>query len=231
MREVAVPGFQRPLHPLGIRRVPGHGAPVDVPHDDASAWSHRPPDLGQGGRRIRHVLEHLDAERRVEVLALDRHGAHLRLVESDVVPPFETAGRQGEHLRALVHADHGSLVPDVVEQLGEVEAGPAAGVENALASLGAERLADQGAAAKDVAGAVEGLELLAQALVELELAHRPPPQGLMRGRMNMCVLSLPVKAFCALFSFSQSSWGATAFGHFAPPRSLAWRCSAISAIR
>ena len=93
-------------------------------------------------------------------------------MELDVVVPFGTLRGHGEHVRADVHADDEALGPDRLEQLGDVEAGAAAHVEDAVAGSGAERSADQLAPAQHVARRVEPLQPLDEAPIELQLSSR-----------------------------------------------------------
>jgi hypothetical protein len=58
----------------------------------------------------------------------------------------------------------------VLEEFRNEEPGSTADVENRLAGLRAERMVDQFAAADDIAGAVAGVELLGDVLVEGQLA-------------------------------------------------------------
>ena len=80
-------------------------------------------------------------------------------------------GGGGEHLRAAVDAHDGAVRPDDVEQLLDVEARPAADVEDPLAGARGEGLADERTPAAHVARAVQRLQLPGEVLVEDELAH------------------------------------------------------------
>ena len=78
----------------------------------------------------------------------------------------------GQAVRTVVDADHRPLGPDRVEQLPNVEPGPAADVEDALAARGAERVMDEPPPAQHVGRAVEALEPPDHRFVEVDLAHR-----------------------------------------------------------
>jgi hypothetical protein len=171
MGEVLVPRAQRALHAGRIRRVPGHGRPVDVPDDGAPSRTEHPIQLGEREVRVGDVLDHLHGEDGIEAAVVDRQGRRVGLVEGRVRTVLDPAGGDGEHLRAVVDPDDEAGVADLLEQLGDVEAGAAADVEDPLAGRGGQRLADEGAAAEDVPGPVDGLELLRQTLVEDEPAH------------------------------------------------------------
>ena len=169
--EVVVPGVEHPLHALGIVRVPRHGRPVDVPQGDAATGAQRPMQLGQRGVHVGQVLEHLDRDRRVELLVLDGECRRLALAELDVRTAGAPGGRETEHLRAPVDADHETVRPDLLRELRDVEAGAAAGVQDPLSGQRAEGLVDDRAPAKDVVGDVRPFQLLARVAAEGELAH------------------------------------------------------------
>lgn len=133
MGEVLVPGIEHSLGESGVLRMHGHGGPVDVPHDDATAGPQGTVHLGQAGGRVGDVLQHLDAQRRVEARVLDGERDRFRLVELDVVVPVAPAGGQGQHGRAAVDPHDRPRFPHLLEQLGAVEAGSAADVQDALA--------------------------------------------------------------------------------------------------
>ena len=133
--------------------------------------------LGQGGVQVGHVLQHLDRQGGVEAGVAHRQGGGVAQVQLDVVVALGAAPGQGEGLGAGVDAGHRPGRPDLLGQLGDVEAGPAADVEDPLAGCGRQGLTDQPATAQHVPGPVEGLELGGEAVVEDELAH-----GVLRGR-------------------------------------------------
>jgi hypothetical protein len=151
--------------------MPGDGGPVDVPEQHAAARPQRAVQLGERAGDVGHVLEHLDGEGAVEVGVLHGQRGGVALVELDVGMPLGPVRRDRQHRRAGVHADHRAIRPDALEQLGYVEAGSAANVEDALAGRGPERLVYELAPAQEVAPAVDDLHLLRDLLVELELAH------------------------------------------------------------
>jgi hypothetical protein len=93
-------------------------------------------------------------------------------VKADVGVPCAAPGRNGEHRLAGVHADHGSFGAHALQRLGDVEPGPAAGVENALPRPRVERLVNERAPAQDVGPTVDGLQLGRHLLVEVQLRHR-----------------------------------------------------------
>src|SRR5205807_7063826 len=111
-----------------------------------------------------------------------RQGGRRRLVEGDVVVPLAAAHREAEHLRAAVDADHRALWTDPVEQLGDVEPGPAADVEDMLPRDGCEGVVDEPPAALEVAPRVHRLDPARERLVEDELAHRAARSPAGRGR-------------------------------------------------
>ena len=92
-------------------------------------------------------------------------------MERDVVVPLGAMRRHGEHRLAAVDADHRAVGSHVLEQLGDVEAGSAAHVQDAFALGDAEGVADQPPAAQHVARAIEHFEPSSSALVEFQLAH------------------------------------------------------------
>jgi len=169
--QVAVPGAQHPPHASGIGRVPGHRRPVDVPDDQAAARAQGPAQLGQGGVHLAHVLQHLHRQGGVEAGVGDRQVGGVRLVELDVVGAIGAPPGQGQGLGAGVDADHPPGRPHLHQQLGHVEAGAAADVQDPLAGRAGDGLADQPPPAQHVAGAVQGLELAGQAVVEHQLGH------------------------------------------------------------
>ena len=122
--------------------MPRERRPVDVPQDDAAAWAERAVDLRERRRGVVDVLEHLHGERRIEVLALHRKRGRIALVEGHVRVRLGAARGDGEHRRADVDADDGAFRANRIQELGDVEARPAAGVEDPLARLGAECLVD-----------------------------------------------------------------------------------------
>jgi len=81
-------------------------------------------------------------------------------------------GGHREHLAARVDAGHRTVGADLLEQLRDVEARPAAGVEDPLAGLRVERLVNQRAPSQQVPLAVDLLELPDGALVEGQLGDR-----------------------------------------------------------
>jgi hypothetical protein len=128
--------------------------------------------LGKGGSRVGDVLEHLHRQRPVEAGVRHRQRGRVRLVQRDVVLALGAAPGQREGLRAGVDPDHRAGRLDLGEQLGDVEARPAAEVKDPLAGGGPQSLADQPPPAQHVAGAVQGLELVGEVVVEDQLAHR-----------------------------------------------------------
>ena len=132
-------------------------------------------ELTERGADVRDVLEHLNGEGTVEARVLERQRGHGRFPERDVLLPLAASCRDGEHLRADVDADDRAFRPDLVEQLGHVEARPAAGVEDPLALPGIQRLEDDGASAADVSRPIQRFELLDEALVEGQLTHGLTP--------------------------------------------------------
>ena len=77
--------------------------------------------------------------------------------------PERAAAAQSERTAALVN--------QLVEQLGAVEPGTAADVEDPLAGRGGRSGAHEAAPAHRVTGLVERLQLLTRLLIERELAH------------------------------------------------------------
>jgi len=77
-----------------------------------------------------------------------------------------------EHGRALIHADDRPRVADLFGELVDIEARPAAHVEDPLPRLGPKGLAHEAPAALHVARRVDRLELGDHLLVEDDLAHR-----------------------------------------------------------
>ena len=71
--------------------------------------------------------------------------------------------------------------PTLLEQLGDVEPGSAAHVQDAFARGDAEGVADQLPAAQHVARAIEHFELSRGALVEFQLAHPLTPGATLHG--------------------------------------------------
>ena len=102
---------------------------------------------------------------------LDRQRGGVRLVERDVVVSLAAMRRHCEHRLAAVDADHRAVGSHLLEQLGGVEPGSAAHVQDAFARRDAEGVADQLPAAQHVARAIEQFEPSRGALVELDLAH------------------------------------------------------------
>src|SRR6185312_10693903 len=118
----------------------------------------------------------------------DRERGRVRFIESGVVVPGGALGGHGEHVRADVHADDRALAPDRLEQFGDVETWAAAHVKDAVAGSCVERSSHQPASAPHVARRIEPLQLLDEALIELQLAHfatyRPLRSGDFAGRRN-----------------------------------------------
>ena len=94
-------------------------------------------------------------------------------MELDVAVPRGALCGHGEHIRAAIHADDRALVPDRLEQLGNVETRAAAHVKDAVAGSYAERSSHQLASAQHVARCVEPLQPIDETLIELQLAHFP----------------------------------------------------------
>ena len=161
VREVLVPGAAGRAHARRVLGVPAHRRPVDVPHDDAAAGPQRPVDLASAAVAVGDVLEHLHAERGVEV-ASSTAARSRRPVGTRRWRGARSAARGGEHLRAGVEAHDGALGTDLVEQLLDVEARAAADVEDALAGARGQRLAHERPPAAHVARAVQRLELPAR---------------------------------------------------------------------
>jgi hypothetical protein len=109
--------------------------------------------------------------RAVEARALDRERGRGRLVELGAAAALAAARGRREHRRALVDACHASLRTDRLEQLRRVESWTAADVDHAVAGRASECIAHELAAAQHVARAVHHLELIDDALVEVDLAH------------------------------------------------------------
>ena len=101
-----------------------------------AAGHERAVELAQRGIHVRDVLEHLDAERRVERRVADGERRHLSLEERDVREPFAAMTGRSEHLPTPVDSDHGAVTAHVVEQLGRVEARPAAGIQDGASFVG-----------------------------------------------------------------------------------------------
>src|SRR6202022_531001 len=129
-------------------------------------------ELRQGSGQVRHVLEHLHTDRAVDTLVRDRKRGRVCLLELDVAEPLAAASSEFEHLWAAVEADDRALRSDLVEQLGTVEARPAADVENPLAARGGQGGTHEAPPAHRIGNPVEGLKSLAGRLVERELGHR-----------------------------------------------------------
>jgi hypothetical protein len=101
----------------------------------------------------------------------DRQSGRIGEVQAHVAGAVGAAPGQGQGLGAGVDPGHRPGRPHLLEQLGKVEAGAATDVQDPLTGPGPQGLADQPAAAQDVAGPVELLELGGEAVVEDELAH------------------------------------------------------------
>ena len=127
--------------------------------------------LGYRGPDVRHVLEHLDRQRRIERRVCDGQRRGVGLMERHVVVPLGALRRHGEHRRRGIDTRHRSLRPHPLEQLGHVEPGAAADIENVFAGLGGECVVHQTPSPQDIASAIEDLQVLGKILVELELCH------------------------------------------------------------
>jgi hypothetical protein len=66
MRQVLVPRGEHLSHQLPIDRVPGHGGPIDVPHQHPAAWAKRSVHLAERRRHVADVLQDLNADRALE---------------------------------------------------------------------------------------------------------------------------------------------------------------------
>ena len=93
-------------------------------------------------------------------------------MQHDVVLALGAAPGQREGLGAGVDPDHRAGRPDLLEQLGDIEARPTADIKDPLAGGGPQRLPDQPPPAQHVTGAVQSLELIGEVVVEDQLAHR-----------------------------------------------------------
>src|SRR5882724_5966592 len=96
-------------------------------------------------------------------------------MELDVAVPGGALRRHGEHIRAAVHADDRALVPDRLEQLGDVEARAAAHVKDAVAGSYVEGSSHRLASAQHVARRIQPLQPFDETLIELQLAHCAVP--------------------------------------------------------
>ena len=168
-----VPCSKYALHQLLIARLPGHGRPVDVPHQHPAARAQRSAHLCQRGGNVSDVLQYLDCDRPVKARVRDRQRGRVRLLELDIVVSFGTLRRHGEHVRAAVHADEQAVAADHLEQLGHIEAGAAAHIEHTIAGPRAECGANQLAPPQHVARRVQLLQPLDETPIELQLAHDP----------------------------------------------------------
>jgi hypothetical protein len=127
--------------------------------------------LAERRRHVADVLQDLNADRPLEAGIWDRERGRVRLMELDVAVPGGALCGHGEHIRAAIHADDRALVPDRLEQLGDVETRAAAHVKDAVAGSCAERSSHQPASAQHVASRIEPLQPLDEAPIELQLAH------------------------------------------------------------
>jgi hypothetical protein len=159
------------LHAALVLGVPGHRGPVDVPDQHPSAGPENTEELGQGGRDVGHVLEHLHRQRPVEVGIRDRQRRHVALLEADVVVTLAALRGEREHRLTGVDPDHRALGPNPLQRLRHVESRPAAGVEDAVSRHSPERFVYERPTVQDVPPAVDDLHLCGELLVELELCH------------------------------------------------------------
>jgi hypothetical protein len=95
-------------------------------------------------------------------------------------------------LSKLASATGSAVASALLEQLGDVEARPAADVKDPLAGGGPQSLADQPPPAQHVTGAVQGLELVGEVVVEDQLAHREALLVVRVGRWQLACAYRPV---------------------------------------
>ena len=169
--EVLVPTQEHALVQLGIGGVQRERRPVDVPEHHPAAGPQRAVDLGQRPRHVVHVLQHLNAQRGVRARVAHRQVGGVALEEHGCSLALAAARRHGKHVRAGVDARDRSAGPDLLQQLGRIEPRATADVENVLARLGRQRVADQAPAAQGVANSVHRLEPLDHLRVEVQLGH------------------------------------------------------------
>jgi hypothetical protein len=148
--------------------VQGDGGPVDIPYDQTTAGTQGAEYLGERGRNLGDILEHLHRQCGVEARVLDWQRGGVRLVEFDVVP-LGAMRRHLEHRLAAVDADNRAVGSHALEQLGDVEPRSAAHVQDAFAGGRAEGVVDQLPAPQHVARAIEHFELSGGALIEFQL--------------------------------------------------------------
>ena len=108
-------------------------------------------ELTERGGRVRHVLEHLHAQRGVELAIAHGQRRGIRFVERHIRLPLERFAATASIVGARVDADDGAVGTHLVEQLRDVEARPAAHVQDPLPRRGSERFADEPAPAQHVA--------------------------------------------------------------------------------
>ena len=172
MGQVSVPGFQHAPHPGRVAGVPRDRSPVDVPDEDAPSRPHDATELAQSAPDVLHVLEDLDAERSVKASVRQRQGACVALMEGHVRAGRGTSRGDLEHGRAWIDAGDRPRVADLFGKLVDIEARPAADVDDPFSGPGPEGLAYEAPAALHVARRVERLQLGDHLLVEDDLAHR-----------------------------------------------------------
>src|SRR3954451_17684815 len=153
--------------------MPRQRRPVDVPDDDAAARPDDAHQLGERGVDVAEVLEDLDGNGTVDRRVADRELRRLALEQADVRPVAGLAAGDREHRRAGVDACDRAVGADDVEDVDDVEPGPAADVEHVVARPGGKCLLGERAPPFDVARAVDDLKPRGDAFVEIELIrHR-----------------------------------------------------------
>src|SRR5829696_10357684 len=167
--EVTVPGPDHAAHPFGVGGMPRQRRPIDVPDDDAATWPDDAHQLGERGVDIAEVLEDLDGDRAVDGRVAEWELRRLALEQTDVRPVAGLPAGDGEHRRARVHAGDHTVLSDDVEDVNDVEPGPAADVKHLVAGLGSQCFLGERAAPFDVARAVDDLELRRGPFVEIHL--------------------------------------------------------------
>jgi hypothetical protein len=171
---VLVPRAQHTVAAVAVARVHRERPPVDVPQDHAAAGPQHTAHLGQRPLDLRHVLQDLHRDDRVERAVVERQRRRIRLLQVGVPPARATLPRDREHRRAWVDPGDVSTVADLLGQLVDVVARAAADIEDPLARPGGHGLAHQRATPHDIALSVRLIELLRKSFVEPQLRHGHP---------------------------------------------------------